>query len=101
MADEGAPSVGRVEAHIRLEVPLLARQPREHHHNPHFALLIPPVEPPSLPPHLARFPIADRRRDRRKSRRMGLTCAGREEREWRRIEDKEWEYANCAGRRAG
>lgn len=52
MADERAPPKGRVELDKGLEVPLLARQPREHHNDPVPSVLPPPVEAPSLPPHL-------------------------------------------------
>ncbi|RWW90300.1 hypothetical protein BHE74_00000557 [Ensete ventricosum] len=54
MADERPPAEGGVELHVGLQVPLLARQPREHHHDPLPPLLTPPVEPPPVPPHLLR-----------------------------------------------
>lgn len=52
MADERPPPEGRVELDVGPEVPLLAREPREHYHDPSPALLAPPVPPPALPPHL-------------------------------------------------
>lgn len=50
MANERAPSERRIEINIGFEIPLLTRQPSEHHDDARRPSTR-PVEPPSIAPH--------------------------------------------------